>query len=189
VKRISYEVSAFGFRVRILARAHMDSISHILIGKLLASSPKYSKKAVFITAFFSFLPDLSSIPMYLYLGYIKARPFWIPYNSDWNGVRELRPVWSALWDIPHSLFFAVLIILPIILFFKLPKIAFFAYIFHIFIDIFTHTGEWAVKLFYPLSYKIEGFTNAWTWPLWTMAISWLILIVLIISLKYIIKKT
>ncbi len=166
----------------------MDSISHILIGKLLASSSKYSKKAVLITAFFSFLPDLSSIPMYLYLGYIKMRPFWIPYNSDWNGLRESNPLRSSLWDIPHSLFFAVLIILPIVLYFKLPKIVFFAYLLHIFIDIFTHTGEWAVKPFYPFSYKIEGFTNAWFWPLWAMALSWLILIVLIYIRKLINKK-
>ncbi|MCX6721214.1 MAG: hypothetical protein NT026_01270 [Candidatus Staskawiczbacteria bacterium] len=133
--------------------------------------------------FFSFLPDLGQIPFYIFLGWKNARPFFFPLNSDWNGARALYPFLTALWDIPHSFFFAFLIILPIILFFKLPKISFFAYLLHLIIDIPTHSGEWAVKPFYPINYTFGGATNAWALPIWAMIIFWIIFLLIIIFLK------
>ena len=166
----------------------MDFVSHILIGRTLATSQKNSKRDISLITFFSFLPDLPVIFVYLYLGFIKARPFLIPLNTDWDGFRTFHPAWSALWEVPHSYFFALLIILPFILFFKLPKMAFVAYLSHIFVDLFTHAGEWATKPFYPIPYQVHGLTNAWAWSLSSMVASWIVLLALIILLNFILRK-
>jgi hypothetical protein len=152
----------------------MDFISHLLIGGIIALLVKASKKTKYLIVLFSILPDLFEIPLYLFVGSINARVFWIPNNADWIGFRVLHPVWTALWDIPHSLLFLLALVL-ITFIFKLPRIFSFTYAFHIFIDIFTHTGEWNVKLFWPLQYSINGFTDSWAWPLPYLVASWLIL--------------
>lgn len=160
----------------------MDIISHILIGKIISFNKNL--KTQIWAMFFSFLPDLFQLPAYIYLGYINNRMFFIPKNIDWNHTRNLYPFLHAItWEIPHSIFFAVIIILPIILFFKLPKIALFAYIFHLIIDIPTHSGEWAMKPFYPSNYTFNGFTDVWAWPIWAMALLWIVLIFIILFLN------
>ena len=159
----------------------MDIVSHILIGKLISFNK--NKLTQIWAMVFSFLPDLGQIPFYIFLGYKNTRPFFFPLNSDWEGARALYPFLTALWDIPHSFLFALIIILPIVILFKLPKIAFLAYLLHLIIDIPTHAGEWAVKPFYPFNFLIGGFTDAWAWPLWLMALCWIILISAIIILK------
>jgi len=166
----------------------MDFISHILIGRALATPYKKNKKNFYSVIFFSALPDLGAFLQYFYLGYINSRSFFIPLNSDWDGFRQMHPLFSSLWDIPHSIFFAFLIILPLVLFFKLSKMAFIAYMFHIFIDLFTHLGEWAVKPFYPIQYAFQGFTNAWAWPFLYMALLWVVIIVAIIFAQILIQK-
>jgi membrane-bound metal-dependent hydrolase YbcI (DUF457 family) len=165
----------------------MDTISHILMGKAI-SIPEKSRKSTFWTIFFSLLPDLSLVPFFIYLGYINKRMFFIPHNSDWEGIRNLYPVLNSIQEIGHSFLFAFLIILPIIILFKLPKIAFGGYLLHLFVDLPTHTGEWAVKPFYPFNYSVEGFTDAWSWPLYAMVISWIILSIAIVILNRFYKK-
>ncbi|HCC59736.1 MAG: hypothetical protein A2402_02630 [Candidatus Staskawiczbacteria bacterium RIFOXYC1_FULL_37_43] len=160
----------------------MDILSHILIGKIISFNK--TKVAQIWAMLFSFLPDLGQLPFYLVLGYENARPFLFPYNSDWMGARATHPFLTAMWDIPHSFIFLFLIILPVILFFKIPKIAFFAYGLHLLIDIPAHAGEWAIKLFYPLNFTMSGITDAWAWPIWGMALSWIILIIIIFALKF-----
>ena len=162
----------------------MDIVSHALIGGVLSSSAKFSERSAFTIVLFSILPDLPQVFVYPFLGYIKKRFLWIPRNSDWKGFRALYPRWYLFLDIPHSIFFALLIILPIVLAFNLPKMAFIAYLLHIFVDLPTHTEEWAVKPFFPLKYKFKGFTDAWAWPLSKMATSWVILSLSIIFLKF-----
>ncbi|MEK7562386.1 MAG: hypothetical protein AAB509_01760 [Patescibacteria group bacterium] len=156
----------------------MDIVSHILIGRIISAGKE--KKHQFWAMFFSFLPDLFQLPAYVYLGYINNRAFFIPQNIDWNHTRDAYPFLHAFtWEIPHSIFFLLLFILPLVLFFKLPKIAFFAYFLHILIDIPAHTGEWAMKPFYPLNFQISGLTNAWAWPFYAMFILWIIFLLII----------
>jgi membrane-bound metal-dependent hydrolase YbcI (DUF457 family) len=155
----------------------MDIISHLLIGNAI-SLPCSNKKCRFWVIFFSILPDISQIPFYIFLGYINKRLFFFPLNSDWVGAKIAHPVFSALWEIPHSIFFALLIILPVILIFKIPKLAFASYLVHIFLDFFTHTGEWTLKPFYPLNYTLQGFTDAWAWSLPILLFSWAVIIII-----------
>jgi hypothetical protein len=165
----------------------MDIISHILIGKIISFNKKL--KTQIWAIFFSFLPDLTQIPFFLYLGYANARPFFYPQLVDWQGARTLYPFLNTIYEIPHSLFFCFLIVLPTVLFLKLPKIAFFAYFFHLFIDILTHTsGEWAMKPFYPFNYTFNGFTDAWAWPIWAILLSWITLLSIIITISFFFRK-
>lgn len=162
----------------------MDIISHILIGKIISFFDKKNKSAGLWAMFFSSLPDLFQLPAYIYLGYINNRMFLIPKNIDWNHTRNLYPfLHASTWEIPHSIFFLLLIIFPVILFFKLPKITFLVYFLHVLIDIPTHAGEWAIKPFYPINYTVGGITNAWAWPFSLMLACWIILLTIIIFNK------
>lgn len=163
----------------------MDLISHGLTGRLLSVNPKNSKRDVFLVILFSLLPDIFFSAFYFFLGYENQRFLSIPRNSDWANASILHPVLNSITgQIPHSLIFALLVILPIVLLFKLPRLAFFAYLTHILLDIPSHSGEWNVALFYPLSdFSINGLANFWQWPIKYMAVIWLALIVLIIFFK------
>lgn len=162
----------------------MDIISHALIGKIFSGFKKNPFLSHLWIIFFSFAADLTQIPFFIYLGYLNSRPFFYPALSDWNGARALHPFLNTIYEIPHSFFFAFLIILPLILIFKLPKLAFFSYLFHLIADLPTHTkGEWAMKPFYPFQWEFGGFTNAWAWPILAMALSWIILAIIIFMQK------
>jgi hypothetical protein len=167
----------------------MDLVSHVLVGKVFQTASKLnSLKEKFIVISFAFIPDIPVLFVYLLLGRANNRPYWIPYNSDWIGVREAHPWWAAMWEIPHSIFFLLLIIVPLVLYFKWPKIAIFSYFSHIFLDAFTHTGEWRLKPFYPFNFMINGFTDAWAWPLQYMVVSWIFLVIMIFALHKIVSK-
>ena len=166
----------------------MDVVSHAILGGMLVDSRK-GRRLLGWALFFSVLPDIFQIPIYAFLGYINQRPFWYPYTSDWGGVRAKYPLLMLWWEIPHSLFFWLLIIIPLVLLLKLPKVAAWGYFFHLFVDLFTHTGEWGVKPFFPLSFQIEGFTDAWAWNFYYFPIAWAVLLALAFLLDRIRRKT
>jgi hypothetical protein len=122
----------------------LDLLSHGLVGALFErAAPARSWKRRSLVIAFAMLPDLPVFGVYLLLGREKGRPFWIPHNADWSGVRGAHPWWSALWEIPHSLFFVALILTPVVLKLRLPKVAIAAWLSHILLDIPTHTGSGA----------------------------------------------
>ena len=154
----------------------MDVISHLLIGELIQVAAKVERRRdQVLTVVFAALPDLPMAVVYPLLGQENGRPFWLPAHADWSGLRELHPVWAAAWDLPHSLLFWALVIAPLVLLFKLPRVTLLAYLSHIFVDIFTHMGEWSLRLLYPLDSAMSGFTDAWTWSLAAMAAAWVVL--------------
>lgn len=169
----------------------MDIVSHAILGGAINLGLKepQTRKKILTNIIFALLPDFSLFFVFFYVGFINNRPFLIPFNSDWNGFRSASPMLTALWEIPHSFFFALIIILPIILILKLPKTAFWAYCSHIFTDLFTHAGEWAVKPFFPFSYEFNGFTNAWAWNFSSMTFLWVMILASIFILNFLYKKT
>lgn len=162
---------------------YMDIVSHALIGKIFCFFDKKAEGKNFWVVLFSIMPDFVLIPFYIVLGKEYGRTFWIAQNVDWAGASITHPALTQLYNITHSLLFALIIILPAVFYFKLPKSAFFVYIFHIIADILTHTGEWAIQIFYPFKFTIAGFSDAWAWPLPLMAISWLVLLLIIFYLS------
>lgn len=124
---------------------------------------------------FSIIPDIVLMPSYIILGKENKRFLWIAKNEDWAEISKNHPVLSQLYDITHSLLFAI-IIYPVFVIFGLPILAFVSYLLHLAVDIFSHKQEWAIKIFYPFRFKINGFSDAWAWPVYFMAISWLILL-------------
>ncbi len=154
---------------------HMDVISHILLGKILSFFGKKTENKIFWVLLFSIAADIILIPFYIFLGKENGRFLWVAQNQDWAGASLAHPFLTGMYDTTHSIIFLLLIIFPIVLFFRLPKMAFFVYFFHIVLDIFTHTGEWAIKIIYPLNFKIGGFSDAWAWPVSAMAVCWIIL--------------
>jgi hypothetical protein len=160
----------------------MDLVSHGLMGSFAATFQRsgQSHPSWWITAF-AVLPDLPVLAVYLLLGRSLDRPLWIPRETDWAGVRAAHPVWPAMWEIPHSFFFVLLVVVPVVYLLHLPRLSIAAYLSHLFLDLFTHTGEWAIKPFFPLSGRFDGFTDAWKWPLPYMIVSWLVVIGLILA--------
>ena len=167
----------------------MDLVSHALVGNIFKEASRVNSiRDKIIVVSFAFLPDLPVLLVYLLLGHEKGRPYWIPYNSDWMGVRAAHPIWAALWEIPHSLLFLILVIAPLVVWLKWPKMAIASYLSHIVLDIPTHTGEWAVKPLFPLSLSTSGFTDAWAWPIPYMVISWLVLLGCAFAIRWFLKR-
>jgi membrane-bound metal-dependent hydrolase YbcI (DUF457 family) len=160
----------------------MDAMSHALVGVAIATTERYGIQEGALVVFFSVLPDILQIPLYLKVGKDSGRTFWIPKDSDWQGFRDTYPGWSSVFDIPHSLFFLIPLYLAIA-WLHLPLILLFAYFVHIVLDLFAHQGEWKVKLFYPINASIDGITSAWSWSYGRMIVSWAVLVVLICFLR------
>jgi len=165
----------------------MDVISHALMGAILCLLFRANRTAAFWIIFFSVFPDLTLIPAYIILGKKNKRFLWLAKNIDWPGFSKNHPALAMFYDITHSILFAAFIILPAVIFFKLPGASLIAYLFHIAIDVFSHKQEWAIKIFYPFDFKINGFSDAWAWPIKLMAISWAVLILIIFALKFLIS--
>lgn len=162
----------------------MDIISHALIGKILCYFDKKARGTKQLwTILFSVMPDFVLIPFYIILGKEYSRFLWIAQNQDWDGASLTHSFLTSLYNSTHSLFFCLLIILPIVFIFKLPTSAFWVYLSHIFIDIFTHTGEWTIKIFWPLNFYTNGFSDAWAWPIWKMALCWTFLLIIILWIQ------
>lgn len=161
----------------------MDIVSHAIVGRMLVTPKRNSRKDIFLVVLFAGLPDFFQLPLYLYLGYINHRPFWWPLTSDWIGFRATHPKWILWWDIPHSFFTLLLIIIPLVFILKLNKLIIFAYFSHIFVDLFTHSGEWGVKPFFPIQYMVNGFTDAWAWNPFLYPICWLILCIIVVIIE------
>ena len=159
----------------------MDIITHALVGRVVGRvfDKTPSPQSLNLAALGGVAPDLLQIPLYLYLGHINDRPFNYPDSADWVGARAEHPLWMLWWLIPHSLFFVLLIIYPLIRRFPIPRTFMYAYISHIILDIPSHTGEWATAPLYPIPLSLDGVADVWDWyPLYYI-IFWIPLILLL----------
>lgn len=155
----------------------MDGISHLIVGRLVATTQKMTQKHKMLVATFGYLPDLSQIVLYPLLVWIIPRPYYFPANEDWIGIADKHPWFTFAYEFPHSFLFVLLILLPMVWYFQLPKLCILSYISHLILDIFTHTGEWATKILLPSRYYyIEGYTDAWAWTFKGFSLSWAILL-------------
>jgi membrane-bound metal-dependent hydrolase YbcI (DUF457 family) len=161
----------------------MDIVSHALIGWIICLLAGIYDWQAFWIILFSVIADIVLIPAYIVLGKENKRFLWIAKNGDWRESQQKHPVLAKAYDTTHSLFFAVIVIYPAVIIFNLPKLAFAAYLSHLAVDIFSHKKEWAIKIFYPFKFKINGFSDAWAWPVYFMAISWAILLTIILLIK------
>jgi hypothetical protein len=169
----------------------LDTISHILVGNIFKEISRVrSLRDKLIIVSFAFAPDaLGLLLVYPLLGHEKGRPYWIPHDSDWIGAHAAHPVWAAIWEIPHSLFFLALIVVPLVLWLRWPKIAIGSYLSHILLDLPTHTGEWAERPFYPLGITVKGFTDAWAWRFSYWVVSWVFLLTLAYIIRFVQKES
>ncbi len=162
----------------------MDVISHVLIGEIIFLLTGGTITTNFLIILFAVIADIVHIPYYLILGKKNNRKFCIAQKQDWEKMSEKYKFFTILYNTTHNIFFAILIILPIILFFKLSIWIFFAYLSHIIVDIFTHKGELEIENFWPFKFKIDGFSNAWIWPIEKMIDSWIIFSTIILFLFF-----
>jgi len=162
----------------------MDIISHVLIGEIIFLLTGGTITTNFLIILFAVIADIVHIPYYLILGKKNNRKFCIAQKQDWERMSEKYKFFTILYNTTHSIFFAFFVILPIILFFKLSVWIFFAYLSHIIVDIFTHKGEWAIKVFWPFKFKINGFSNTWIWSIEKTINLWIILFSIILYLSF-----
>jgi hypothetical protein len=168
----------------------MDIISHALVGNVLKeASGAHSLRNKLIIVSFAFVADIPGLlVVYPLLGHEKGRAYWIPHDSDWVGVHAAHPYWAAIWEIPHSFFFLGLIVVPLVLWLRWPRIAIASYISHILLDLPTHTGEWVERPFYPFGMTVKGFTDAWAWPFSYWIVSWAALIAMGYFVRFLTRR-
>jgi len=168
----------------------MDFVSHMLVGNIFKEAGRVNSfKNKLIVVSFAFLPDVPGLlVVYPLLGHEHGRAYWFPHNSDWVGVHAAHPLWAAIWEVPHSLLFLAMVIVPLVLWLKWTKLAIASYLSHILLDLPTHTGEWAVRALYPFNWTVQGFTDAWAWPLKYMAISWFVLVIVAYLIRFSLQR-
>ena len=152
----------------------MDIVSHALIGAAIGEFSAGKPRRIALAAAFAAAPDFAqALLLYPYVGWLHGRAFLLPIHSDWDGFRGAHPVASMAWEVPHSLLFVALVVYPFCRWRKLPWTCSAAYVSHIFVDVFTHTGEWAVAPLWPLPARLEGIADPWRWtPLeWAASIA------------------
>lgn len=155
---------------------NMDGISHLLVGRIIATAQKLSPQQNFMVAFFGYLPDLSQLILYPLLVWILPRPYYFPSNEDWIGITDKHTWFTFAYEFPHSLLFVMLFLVPFVWYMGLPKLCIASYISHILLDIPTHTGEWSTKFLLPsYYYYIEGITDAWAWNYSSFVMTWILL--------------
>ena len=136
----------------------MDIVSHALMGCLLAWITGDPLWVLVLLSIASDIPQM--LILYPYLA-IKNRR-WFPLDTDWEGFSDSKL--AVLYFAPHSLWaLGAIALLPI------THWGIVAYALHLFVDAFSHTGEWSIRPLYPHSWAIEGFydgwkvTSAWKW--------------------------
>ena len=133
----------------------MDVIYHALVGAAIAEST--GSPYIQSSALFAVLPDLVGAAPFIYYK-LTARPKEAPHTWLQN-VKECvysntftNSIDRIMYGITHSLVFALLVSLLSYLFFPAAWATLsLSYISHIIIDIPTHEGDFATRIFYPYS--------------------------------------
>lgn len=148
----------------------MDIISHSVWGATIVRRPKLLIPILISGS----LPDLiSTVIGFIYLQFTQGFNF----SFDWNTL----PTWSRdLYGYSHSLIGLVIFSSLIIIFARQYLILIYPYAFHIFLDLFTHSGDPLARLFYPLinynPQRVWGL-DWWKYP-WTSVINWTLIVII-----------
>jgi len=147
----------------------MDTLSHAAWGAtIVRKNPQ-----IWWAAFFGALPDLITA---LY-GIIRYRKGYLKYLNDQAYIKSENDDYLKVYHffhsfIPISLFtFVLSFIDSSYLIITIP------YYLHILMDIFTHQGVWATRIFYPLSnFHFEGYN--WWKHKWLSIVNWAAILVI-----------
>ncbi len=154
----------------------MDIISHGLWGGVLAG--RKTKMSFWLAFFFGVAPDLFSFGIFfvqrLFTGDLDF------HKGGHPDIESIAPYVNTLYNFTHSLVVFSVVFVLVWLFFERPIYEMFAWMFHILLDIFTHSYEFFPTPFlYPISdFKVNG--TSWGHPI----IFFPNLILLIITYSY-----
>lgn len=91
-------------------------------------------------SWWSIAPD---IPMVLILS---------PCSSPWREMKDTL-MYTIFYKIPHSIFCITFV----------PRRYRYVYLFHILLDILSHTGEWSIQPFFPYELTVHGIWDPIDW--------------------------
>ncbi|MCX8178548.1 MAG: metal-dependent hydrolase [Candidatus Aenigmarchaeota archaeon] len=133
----------------------MDNIAHWLGGMALTGRPDL----FFLVFIFSNFPDILSAPFFFYYAIKEKFPIKKKVLFEWKPPREYLEYYRFF----HSILGTLLITSVFNVFFpQYTKVFLLCYISHIILDMFSHGGFWATRIFYPFSDFHLGFTkNHW----------------------------
>ena len=121
----------------------MDNLTHFLFGYILFGG----KVNTILILLFTNLPDIIIAPSRIYYTIIKDKKrtfgefnFWIPNKH-----------YLKLYRSTHSLIFCLLLGFILSLFTKQYLVLTACIASHIILDVFSHSGKWATRIFYPFS--------------------------------------
>jgi membrane-bound metal-dependent hydrolase YbcI (DUF457 family) len=129
----------------------MDVIYHALVGAAIAKST--GSPYILSSAIFAVLPDLVGAVPFVYYK-LTARPGTLLQNVKESVYSNTftNSVDRIMYSLTHSLVFALLVSLLSYLFFPAAWVTLsLSYVSHIIIDIPTHEGDFATRIFYPYS--------------------------------------
>jgi len=130
----------------------MDNLTHFLFGYILF----VGRVNAILILLFTNLPDIIAAPSRIYYTIIKDKKrtfgefnFWIPNKH-----------YLKLYRSTHSLIFCLLLGFILSLFTKKYLVLTACIASHIILDVFSHSGKWATRIFYPFS---DFHINSFNW--------------------------
>ena len=145
----------------------MDIISHTLWGATIVRQ----RPQIYWAMFFGALPDFWV--GICYIEYIIKKRFKDILNLKFFDDSSLFSF--KIYYFFHNLFSGLIFLIVVYLIWPKYWLIVTPYFFHLFLDVFTHTGKWASPMFYPISkYRFRG-VNWWT-NKWLPTANWLALI-------------
>lgn len=133
----------------------MDIISHGLWGGVLVG--RKTKISFWLAFFFGVAPDLFSFGIF-FIQRIFTSGFAFEHQNGHPDISSIAPYVNTLYNFTHSLVIFSVVFILVWLFFERPIYEMLAWMFHILLDIFTHSFEFFPTPFlYPLSnFKVDG---------------------------------
>ena len=130
----------------------MDNLSHFLFGYILLGN----RINIILILLFSNLPDIISLPFKIYYTFIVEKKKKLTEIVKWDPSTD----YLKIYRFAHSLFFCLLIGVILSLFTDQYLLLVGCMASHIFLDMFTHSGKWGTRLFYPFS---DFHLNSFNW--------------------------
>ena len=152
----------------------MDILSHFLLGIVVFHK---NSKYTLLLGLFSILPDiLGTIPNYIYyfLQFKKQKKYTLSHFISRVMKRKPRNKNVQLYNTTHNLFSSLLLFLVFYIFSPKHMVFSICYFLHVLVDVLTHKGWWAPRIFYPFSSFHLDVISWWEHPKLILA-TWFIL--------------
>jgi len=162
----------------------MDILSHGLWGGI--AFGRKNRRSFWLSFFFGIAPDLFSFGIFFISMFLTGRIFRPDFSSEPPDPSLIPQYVHSFYSVTHSLIMFAIAFFLLWLIFKKPIWESLAWVFHILLDIFTHSYKFFPT---PFLWPISDFKfNGWPWVLPGIFFTNFALLVMLYVWFYLVKK-